>query len=131
MSDDLKRRCEGLTLADKISLRDWLSEVIMTTGGRKQTALRCAELLDAVAEAMGVSRIPFVSRSQSHVWARTMVAYQMIKEGYTTGEIGLQMHKNHSTVTHMRKKMQDALDVPGIFKDIVSVWNRFQNNIQL
>ena len=74
--------------------------------------------------------VSLVSRIPEHVWARTMVAYQMVKEGYTSTEIGHQMMKDHSSVTHMKNKMQDALDLPQAYRDILETWNEFQKRIQ-
>ena len=54
----------------------------------------------------------------------------MILEGYTTTEIGHQMEKDHSSVIHMRKKMQDALSLPWAYKDIIPIWNEFQKRIK-
>lgn len=131
MSEELKRECEDLPLEDIVELRDWLSSIITSSnGGVVKTPLRCSMLLGEMAEILGVDYISYVSRIPSHVWARTMVAYQMILEGYTTTEIGHQMEKDHSSVIHMRKKMQDALSLPWAYKDIIPIWNEFQKRIK-
>lgn len=92
--------------------------------------MRCSILLGEMAKVIGVKYISQVSRIPSHVWARTMVSYQMIKEGYSTGEIGHQMMKDHATILYMKRKMQDALDVPSAYRDIIDIWNKFQKRIQ-
>lgn len=131
MSEDLKRMCERLPLQDKVELRDFLSESILSSrGGVTKTPLRCSILLGEMAQILGVTTISYVSRIPEQVWARTMVVYQMIKEGYSTSEIGHQMMKDHSSVTHMKNKMQDALDLPQAYKDVLQIWNKFQKQIQ-
>ena len=130
MSEDLKRMCENLPLQDKVELRDFLSDSILNSrGGVSKSPLRCSILLGEIANIMGVT-ISYVSRIPEHVWARTMVAYQMVKEGYSTSEIGHQMMKDHSTITHMKSKMQDALDLPYAYRDVLQIWDKFQKQIQ-
>ena len=131
MSEELKHRCEKLSLEDKVELREYLSTLIASDqGGVVKSPLRCSILLGEMAKILGETYISLVSRIPSHVWARTMVSYQMIKEGYSTGEIGHQMMKDHATIIHMRKKMQDALDLPQAYRDILEIWNKFQTQIQ-
>lgn len=131
MSEDLKHRCEKLTLEDKIELREYLSTLIAASKGVPfKSSLRCSILMGYMAKVMGVVSIGYFSRESNHVWARTMVAFQMIKEGYSTPEIGHQMIKDHSTILHMKRKMQDALDVPSAYRDIIDIWNKFQKRIQ-
>ena len=131
MTEEMKDMCRSLTLQDKVEVRDYLSDLIASArGGVGKSPLRCSILLGVMAGIMGVRYIPFISRIPEHVWARTMVAYQMIREGYSTPEIGRQMMKDHSSVTHMKKRMQDALDLPVAYRDILNLWEIFQKQIQ-
>ena len=131
MREDLKKMCENLSLQDKVELRDFLSDSITSSrGGIGESPLRCSILLGEMAKVMGLVNISYVSRIPEHVWARTMVAYQMIKEGYSTSEIGHQMMKDHSSVTHMKNKMQDALGLPQAYRDVLQIWDKFQKRIQ-
>lgn len=128
----LKQMCMRLPLQEKVELRDFLSGLLTSTRyGVTMTPLRCSILLGEMATIMGKPTISYESRNPSDVWARTMVAYQMIQEGYSTTEIGNQMIKDHSTITHMKKKMQDALGLPQAYRDILEIWDKFQNRIQL
>ena len=131
MSEELKHRCEKLSLEDKVELREYLSTLIASDQGQvRKSPLRCSILLGEVAKVMGVVSIGYFSRDTDQVWARTMVAYQMIKEGYSTTEIGHQMMKEHSTIIHMRKKMEDVFYLPHAYRDILEIWNKFQTQIQ-
>lgn len=130
MRNELKRMCEDLSLQDMVELRKYLSDIISSKGRIRKTQLRCSMLLGEMADILGEKYISYVSRIPSHVWARTMVAYQMIKEGYSTMEIGHQMMKNHSSITHMKDKMQDALSLPQAYGDIIEIWNKFQKRIE-
>jgi len=131
MSEELKLMCEDLSLEDMEELKEYLSDIITSSkGGIRKTPLRCSMLLGEMADIMGEKYISYVSRIASHVWARTMVAYQMILEGYSTTEIGHQMIKDHSTITHMKVNMEDALSMPQAYQDIMPIWNEFQKRIQ-
>lgn len=130
MSDDLMLAVENLTLKDKVELREYLSDMINSSRMEVQSPLRCSILLGEMATAMGWQQpIPYESRESHHVWARTMVAYQMCKEGYTTIEIGRQMMKHHSTIIHLRNKMQDVFALPQMYGDVLEMWNKFQKQI--
>ena len=129
MSNDLKEAVERLTLKDKVELREYLSDMIESSR-RVRSPLRCSVLLGEMAKAMGWEQpIPYESRESLHVWARTMVAYQMLREGYSTVEVGHQMMKDHSTICHLRSKMQDVFDMPQAYEDILEMWDKFQNQI--
>lgn len=131
MIDDLKLSCTRLNLEDKVELREYLTTLIACDprGHMIKTPFRCRILLGVMSEIMG-DEISYVSRTPMHVWARTMVAYQMIQEGYSTTEIGHQMSKDHSSITHLKDKMEDALDLPYAYKDILEIWDKFQKQIQ-
>lgn len=131
MSGDLIRMCESLTFQEKMELRNWLSDDIALSKHRiGKSPLRCSMLMGQMEDIMGVRNISYVSRIPLQVWARTMVAYQMNREGYLREEIGHQMMKGHSSITHMINKMRDALSLPEAYKDIITIWNEFQKRIQ-
>lgn len=130
MSEDLRKMCENLPLRDKVELREYLSGMIASSGERSKSPLRCSILMGVMAEVYGVESIGYHNRNASDVWARTMVAFQMLKEGYETTEVGRQMEKDHSTVIYMRKKMQDVFSLPQAYRDILEIWDKFQKRIQ-
>ena len=129
MSGELKEICGRLSLREKVELRECLTDMITATLAKPRSPLRCSMLLGDMAKVMGRESIGYFSREAGEVWARTMVAFQMCKEGYTTTEIGRQMEKDHSTITHLKNKMRDALSLPQAYGDIIEIWNRFQKQI--
>ena len=132
MSEEMKQTCKDMSLQEQVEMREFLSDLIeMRTQGGAKSPFRGSFLLQKMADVLGKRVILTNSRYPDDVWARTMVAYQMIKEGYSTLEISKQILKDHSTVTHMKKKMQDALDLPYAYKDIMNIWNNFQKQIEL
>ena len=131
MSDDLKLAVENLSFKDKVELREYLSDMINSSRRLSRSPLRCSILLGTMAAALGWEHpIPYEGRESHYVWARTMVAYQMSKEGYTTIEIGRQMMKNHTTIIHLLKKMQDVFAFPHMYEDVLQMWYKFQKQIE-
>lgn len=90
---------------------------------------RGAVLLEYMRNILGME-IPMTSRLSEFAWARTMVTYQLTKEGYSSNEIGRMIHKDHSTIIYMRNKMETALRYPNAYKDILDIWKQFQKQIQ-
>ena len=90
--------------------------------------VRCTELLEIFTQVTGW-RVNLYSRDRDCVWAKTMVAYQMFQEGYPLCEIARQMFKDHTTVTHYRQKMEDALSLPQAYQDILPIWEQFKQRL--
>ena len=131
MSDELKLAVENLSLKDKVELREYLSDMINSSRRLSQSPLRCSILMGTMAAALGWEHpIPYEGRESHYVWARTMVAYQMSKEGYTTIEIGRQMMKNRTTIIYLLKKMQDVFAFPQMYENELEMWYKFQKQIE-
>lgn len=131
MSDELKLAVENLSFKDKVELREYLSDMINSSMRLSQSPLRCSILLGTMAAALGWEHpIPYEGREAHFVWARTMVAYQMSKEGYTTIEIGRQMMKNRTTIIHLLNKMQDVFALPQMYENELEMWYKFQKQIE-
>jgi hypothetical protein len=96
---------------------------------RPQNASRGAKLLDLMGQILG-EPVKLKSRESRYVWARAMVAYQMIQEGYSTFEVGKVLDKDHSSVIYLRNRMSDALAYEYAYQDIVDIWKRYQTLIK-
>lgn len=68
-------------------------------------------LLEIAAIALGVGGI---GRSGRHtdVFGRSLVAWQMRSEGFSTIEIGDAIGKDHSTITYLSQKVADIVGYP-------------------
>ena len=131
MSDEMKLAVENLSFKDKVELREYLSDIIISSRRLSQSPLRCSILLGTMAAALGWEHpIPYEGREAHFVWARTMVAYQMSKEGYHTVEIGRQMMKNRTTIIHLLNKMQDVFAFPQMYENELEMWYKFQKQIE-
>lgn len=126
MNAELKRRIARLSLEQKVELRDYITEQIDTSPLHNRG--RFTYLLHKMEAVLG-KNVRIVSRIPDDVWARTMIAYEMILEGYTYAEVGRQMEKDHSTVMHLKKKMEDAISLPRMYGDILPIWYTFKSTI--
>lgn len=125
MSEELVRQCLSLSLDEKKQL---LARLKASIDGREDCT-RAVDLLDIYSAITG-RRVNLFSRDQGDVWARTMVAYRMIQEGYTLESISRQLYKkDHSVIINYRQKMENALAVPDAYRDIMPIWNEFQKRI--
>lgn len=125
MSEELVRQCLSLSLDDKKLLVAKIQDAIQG----KENFTRGVELLDIYSGVIG-RKVNLFSRDSINVWAKTMVAYRMIQEGYSLESITRQLYrKDHSVIIHYRQKMHDALSLPDAYQDIMQIWNEFQKRI--
>ena len=85
-------------------------------------------LLEYMEEVMG-EKILLKCREPKYVWARTMVAYQLLQEGFSTTDAGRMVGKDHSTILNMKKNMKNALEMSFAYKDIIEIWVQFKNKV--
>lgn len=127
----LEQRCLEMPYRYRLNLCAALQESILQErmDGKKPVCSRGDILLEMMGEILG-EPVDLKSRDARFVWARTMVTYQLLQEGFSTTEAGRMIGKDHSTVINMRRRMQDALSLPQAYRDIVEIWNEFQKRIQ-
>ena len=114
-----------LPMEERVELCNHLQESI--TRERKE---RPAFLKRMIAEVLGVDDIPVKSRRAEFVWARSILAYQLVKEGMTASEAGRFLGKDHSTIIYMRRRVEDALMYPKQYTDVIYIWKQFQKRIE-
>lgn len=125
MSEELITQCLSLSLDEKKQL---VARITASIQG-KEDCTRGVELLDIYSGVIG-RKVNLFSRDSINVWAKTMVAYRMIQEGYSLESITRQLYrKDHSVIIHYRQKMEDALSLPDAYQDIMQIWNEFQKRI--
>ena len=125
---ELKQQCESLSPEERRELANYL--LLRDSGRKPLNAERCKTLLGYMSRIYGREILPNC-RDAWCVWSRTFVAYQMLIEGYSVSEIGRQMNKDHTTIIHLRKKMEDVFDLPQAYQDILPIWEQFQKRINL
>lgn len=90
----------------------------------EKTSFRTKTILSAIESVMGI-KMNYKSRLYKQAWARRIAAYQMLNEGMSLSKIGVVLHKDHSTVNHMRNCMETVFQYPKMYSDIVQWWNEF------
>jgi len=78
------------------------------------------------------------SKAQKDYWPRAIIAYYLYKcgwtnrdgwtniHGWTNANIGKLIARHHSTVTSMRQRVQDALDLPAHYDDVTDIIANFK-----
>ena len=128
-TDDLRRMCLALPYRERVLLEADLRKANIEERKRPRAEPRRAAILLKIMEDTVGFPVLTNDRTSAAVWGRTMVAYQLSLEGMPVCEIAKQMLKDHSTVIFMRRKMADALSLPDAYKDIIEIWDKFQENI--
>lgn len=125
----LTEQCLSLPYEDRLHLFAELKDSLINEHPRSAEMSRGDYLLCVMADIIG-EPVQMESRHPRYVWARIMVAYQLFKEGYTTTETGKMLGKNHTTIIHMRTRMEDALMYDYAYQDIIHIWKQFKAKLQ-
>lgn len=88
----------------------------------------CDKLMELSASAIGLPDI-HQGRNKRHVVGRMLVAYELRREGFSLHHIGKMMNKDHSTIQYLTSAMSDAFNLPKMYVDELSAWDRFQKLI--
>ena len=67
------------------------------------------------------------SRHREDVAGRMCIAYQLIQDGYSTIEAGRQIGRDHATVLHYRKSMENCKAFPKAYRYECDLWEQFQS----
>ena len=86
--------------------------------------------LRIMSEILGVDEIPLKCRKTEYTWARYIIAYQLLNEGMTEVEVGRHLGKDHSSVNHMKHKMEEALMYQSQYQDVVYIWKQFKDRLE-
>ena len=126
----IEEMCLQLPMEERIELCNHLQESINRERKMGIPVERPAFLKRMMAEVLGVDDIPVKSRRAEFVWARNILAYQLVKEGMTASEAGRFLGKDHSTIIYMRRRVEDALMYPKQYTDVIYIWKQFQKRIE-
>lgn len=66
-------------------------------------------------------------RKRDDVAARMCIAYQLHSDGYTSGQVGKMIGRDHATVLHMIKQMDACKAFPRSFRRECDLWEEFQS----
>lgn len=65
------------------------------------------------------------SREREMVWARNMVCYRLVLDGYSQNMIGKFIGLNHATVCYAKKQVGNMLDRPSMYPKETKLWEKF------
>ena len=86
----------------------------------RNTEERYNVVLQAAEEATGWKLSN--TRTSENSTIRTFISYHMHNEGFSYESIGRVMHRNHSIITHLVRKMEDMLSLPEIYHDELDMY---------
>ena len=132
----IKQYCLALPYWARVRLFQALKESIIDDAEAKDHRLpkilqanRGDFLLDRIGRVIG-EPVDLHSRLARFVWARTMVGYQLTRDGMTSQQVADVIGKDRSTISYLNAKMQFVIDHPYAYEDIIDIWKRFQKQIE-
>ena len=69
-------------------------------------------------------------KSRAYVDCRTVVAWKLHEDGFTTGIIGSLMDKEHSSIVQYLRRMDNALEFPNAWKDLITLKGWFEKKLE-
>ena len=130
--DEIFTEAASLTFAEKSGLILRLQKTMSADVLKMKEANGKAwkdHLVGLAAKAMGLNSVGD-TRSRSDYLARTMVAYELRREGYSLYHIGELLYRDHSTVSGMINTMKNILSIPNAWKDENIFWTNFQTLVK-
>ena len=121
---ELTRQCLALSYDNRVRL---IKALQRSLHDNEIAAKRFEELLSIARDIVGYG-IMGDSRDLNPVIGRRLIAYQMRKEGYSSPLIGSLLRKNHTSVLHMARMMEDAIKWQ--FRPELTYWEEFQQKLQ-
>lgn len=67
------------------------------------------------------------SRKREDVAGRMCIAYQLMQDGYSTIIVGKMVGRDHATVLHYRKCMENCKTYPKAYRYECDMWREFQD----
>ena len=90
---------------------------------------RYEELL-AIAEDLFDYKMKTSRRDAEDVMIRRFIAYRLRQEGFSLASIGHAIGKDHSTVFHLIRQMQDYFTLPWIYKEDIQKYLEFESRVK-
>ena len=88
----------------------------------RNTEERYGVVLQAAEEATGWKLSN--NRTAENSTIRAFISYYMHNEGFSYESIGRVMHRNHSTITHLFRKMEDMISLPEVYKEEMGMYEK-------
>lgn len=85
--------------------------------------------IETMSEIVG-ENILSRSRKRELVWGRNIVAYKLVKKGFSLYQIGGYLGVDHCTVIHCRKQVELMLKSPSMYRMEMRIYERFNKKIE-
>lgn len=129
IEQDIRRYILSLTLEERCEMLQMLQEsIIRNVRKGRGDEDHFLSLLSTMEGVVGEDILDG-SRKDSKVLARSFLAYQLHRDGYTECQIGRLLNLNHSTINYLKRKAKDVIDYPAINRDAFQIWQQFQKHI--
>ena len=102
---ELTRQCLALSYDNRVRL----IKVLQGSLRDNEIARKRFEVLLLIATEVMGNGILLKSKDRNFVIGRRMIAYQMRLEGYSSPLIGRLLRRNHTSILHMERMMEDAI----------------------
>lgn len=124
---ELTRQCLALTKGERAKLIRALEKSLLYDSKECEKIKKRFDTLLPIAESLVGKGIIGKLKNRELVIGRRMIAYQMRFDGFSSAKIGMMLDKDHSSVLHMEKMMEDAIRFQ--FRPELTYWERFQQKL--
>ena len=80
--------------------------------------------IEIMSEIVGCA-ILVLSRVRRIAWARFMVEYMLLRDGYGTEAAGRMVGKSHAAAVWARKQVDHMLRNPKMYPEEMALWNEY------
>ena len=129
MDSELFKRVEKMSDEDKKDLIAHLQNSLEPDSNVISIDNRYQELL-SVAEDVFDYKMKTSRRSAEDVMIRRFIAYRLRREGFSLAAIGHAIGKDHSTVFHLIKQMEDYFSLHWLYKEDIKKYLEFDSRVQ-
>lgn len=130
IEQDIKRLLLSLTMQERCEIVQMLQESIIRCVREKkiQGEDYFLSLLSTMEGVVGEDILDG-SRKDVKVIARSFLAYQLSRDGYTEYQIGRLLGMDHSSINYLKRKAKEIIDAPAFNRDAFQIWQQFQKHI--
>jgi DNA-binding NarL/FixJ family response regulator len=115
---DLEDFLSACRNGDKIKME------VLPDGYKEPVEKRYRQVLSVAEQATRMKLTE--SREAGNALIRAIVAYRLVKEGYHYSEIGKAMGRNHSTISHYVRKVENMLSVPVSYRREICLFKEIE-----
>lgn len=126
--DKIMEIVRQLPSTDQVALRKELTRI--TLDEVDPSVLDVASHYIGIMNGIVKDDVRKTARDRKLVNARIVLTHFLYREGLTVSKIGQLFDKDHSTITHYQRRMDDALDTPKSDPLLMLLYNKFLKAIE-